>query len=163
VRIFALAITLLAACRHPPVVEPVHDVDDDDIPDVVDRCPDVLPGCLPVDDADGCPDPGAVFVHVPLDHHDRESIAAIAQSAGSLPAGTDLMVVGYALPNEVPGLALARATAVAQRLEEDGVPLAHLLARATGTAKPGDAAPGAAVEINTTTCPTQTTGSSASR
>jgi hypothetical protein len=154
VRIFALALAF-AACRHAPVVEPVHDVDDDDIVDSVDRCPELTDGCtLDSGDEDGCPDGDtAPRVHVPLRHDDRELLDRISGDAHGLRDGVSVLVVGHALPNEAPGLALERATAVALRLEEDGVPLDRLLARAAGPLGAIDPAPGAAVDITTTGCP----------
>jgi hypothetical protein len=165
VRIFALAITLAAACRHAPVVEPVADRDDDDLPDDVDRCPEIIDRCaLDAGDDDGCPDvPTPPRVHVPLRHDDRELLARISGEVPELRDGVSVMVVGYALPNEAPGLALERATAIALRLEEDGVPLDRLLARGAAPLVPFDPAPGATVDITTTGCPGAATGSSASR
>ena len=148
-RIFALALAVAAACRHAPVVEPVHDTDDDDVPDDVDRCPEVA-CAIDTGDDDGCPDPGPIVIHVPLDHDDRARLAAIARGPAA-----NLIVTGRALPNEPTGLALERATAIALRLEEDGAALERLTARASPAVSLTDTM---AVEIDCAA-----TGSSASR
>ncbi len=143
---------IVAACARPHAVAPAQDRDDDDIPDVDDRCPEAWLGCaLDSGDWDGCPDaPTVPRVHLPLRHDDRALLVELASQARGLEPGVSVIVIGHALPNEPPGPALERATAVALRLEDDGVPLERLLARGAAPLAPGD--PGT-VEITTTGCP----------
>ncbi len=163
-----MAALILAGC-HPAIgvaQTPPGDRDDDDIPDALDRCPPdpCSPGATEAD-ADGCPTPGAARLHVVtparLAAADREALVDIGREAPDYGDEVLLIVTGHALPNEPPGPALERATAIALTLESDGVPLEHLLARAAGPPPPGDPAPGALVEITAVGCPA--TAPSASR
>jgi hypothetical protein len=144
-------LLVIAACAHPHPVAPAEDTDDDDIPDEVDRCPIATLGCfLDAGDDDGCPDaPVPPRVHLPLGHDDRALLVEMAAQARALDPGVSVIVVGHALPNEPPGPALERATAVALRLEDDGVPLERLLARAAPPLAPDDRA---TVELTTIGC-----------
>ena len=143
---------IVAACAHPHAAAPAQDFDDDDIPDVEDRCPGATLGCaLDAGDWDGCPDaPTVPRVHVPLRHDDRELLVDLAGQAKELAPGVSVIVIGHAIANEPPGPALERATAVALRLEDDGVPLERLLARAAAPLAPSDLG---TIEITTTGCP----------
>jgi hypothetical protein len=142
---------LVAACAHPHAAAPAQDRDDDDVPDDVDRCPDAWLGCqLDANADDGCPDaPTVPRLHLPLRHDDRELLVELARQARDLEPGVSVIVVGHAMTNEPPGPALERATAVALRLEDDGVPLERLLARAAAPLAPGDLG---TIEITTVGC-----------
>jgi hypothetical protein len=103
--VIAIATVALAAgCRHAVVAAPVvADTDDDDIPDVDDKCPTLASGCFVgggFGDDDGCPEPtSAEHFHVPLDRADRERLASIARSAPELLDSATLVVTARALPN----------------------------------------------------------------
>src|SRR5438046_1209411 len=122
----ALLTLALAGCGHAvPLIAlpPAPLCDTRSGFDDVDRCPDD-PGLCgpPAADDDGCPPIGPPRLHVDaagvMSERARADLIAFARDAiaAPIPDGVDVVVIAHALPNEPPGPARARATAIALTL-----------------------------------------------
>jgi len=119
VRVLLFAVIVACHARQPV------DVDDDDIPDTDDRCPDTLASaCFGTAD-DGCPDPAPVDVGPEVGA--AEKLDEIAAEVPSFAKGVKLHVRGEA----------NGAHQAARALEERRVPAASIVIDVIQPAAPG--------------------------